>query len=566
MQQPATTSQGAPAHGYGQAAHADDTISLGEIFQTLARHNRLIVLVTVLVTALTILWLGTRTPLYKAKATILLEQDESAGGVLSELASLTSDPAAEAEIAIIRSYSLAAVTASEPESFEAKGTLYDATDPDVDPVADGDTTDMDRLGLATVVEAHDLHPSAGIWRRLTGGGTGHHRLRASMQVLPDQDADAILREGLDVNFVASDRVTIVEHTGFLFPNSLEASEAVEAAYEPAGIIEAFGCRLQLEATGDYVGQRYRVRGHRDQESAVRRLMENTSAAESGRKTNVVVISVEDSSNYRAAETANALAKNYIRRSVQIGRQKAERTLGFIGRQLTEQLAALEKVEAEVAALQSTHPETISLPDSAKAIIDQVTALELERTQRELARTVLEQALVYLDSGDFEALARLGRETPNLLALGYIQELATLETESLRLERTDVLGYKQLLQAEHLRLRALIEGSELEIDRLESGLNAVANDDADAIARFAAGSPGAADGVDLASYFTSLAQLDAEIARMRGTVTPENNALQALDTSRTEMIGTAGEESRPLGHVLQLLDGLRGALELRASTL
>jgi len=45
------------------------------------------------------------------------------------------------------------------------------------------------------------------------------------------------------------------------------------------------------------------------------LLANTEAEESGRKTNVVYVSVEDFDPHRAAEAANALCKNYIRRSV-----------------------------------------------------------------------------------------------------------------------------------------------------------------------------------------------------------------------------------------------------------
>ena len=71
-----------PNHGYG--TFEEDSISLGEIFQRLVRHIRLIFVTTFLVTAVTVLWVATRTPKYHAQATLLLEQDEAAGGLLSE--------------------------------------------------------------------------------------------------------------------------------------------------------------------------------------------------------------------------------------------------------------------------------------------------------------------------------------------------------------------------------------------------------------------------------------------------------------------------------------------------
>ena len=56
-------------NGYGQQPFEDDTISLGELFQTLARSTRLIAFVTVLMTAAMVMWVATRTPKYTAQAT-----------------------------------------------------------------------------------------------------------------------------------------------------------------------------------------------------------------------------------------------------------------------------------------------------------------------------------------------------------------------------------------------------------------------------------------------------------------------------------------------------------------
>ncbi|MDP6520217.1 MAG: polysaccharide biosynthesis tyrosine autokinase [Planctomycetota bacterium] len=584
-------SGGGGGGGYGESAYDDDTIDIGELFQILVRKVRLIAIVTACVLLITLIWTATRRPAYKAVATLLLEQDEASGGVLSELASLTSDPAAEAELAIIRSRSLAETTASTPSRFSAEGQVFAATQPDFDPVAGVEASMgpgpgqlggmMDRMGLMTVVEPFDLRPAASMWARISGEEHEPHRLLAQLELAPSlrntvgerAGSAEELPEALDVFFKDSQTVVVVPHEGFLFPSSLEAEDAVTVTYAAGQQIEAFGHTLHLVAAAESasgaadavgsvdaadaggvaaarvpaacVGQRYRV-SRRDGVLAVRNLIEATSASESGRKTNVINITVEDASPFVAAETANALAKNYIRRSVQIGQQKARRTVSFIQAQLGEQLESLTSAETTVAALQRENPSTISLSDSAVALIEQASALELERTQLDLARTVLTQALGHLERGDYAALARLGQETPSLMTLGYIQELATLETEALRLERTDVAGYKQLLLAEELRLRVNIDNAELEIAHLESGLAAVAAGDAHAIARFAAAGTVAASGpgkVDLSSYFDSLAELDGELARMRGSLMPDNPALLALVNSRTELVATITAQVR-----------------------
>ena len=426
-------------NGYGQQPFEDDTISLGELFQTLARSTRLIAFVTVFMTAAMVMWVATRTPKYTAQATLLLESDESAGGLLSELASLTSDPAAEAELALIRSRSIAEVTVASKGEFDAEPRIFERTEPDFDPFAEvnegggaaaetGEVFDlgaeMDALGLTTIVERFDLRPSEGILRKLQGGKVLDHRLRAELRLLPESGEE--LSEGLDVYFASEESVLIAPHERFLFSSRpSKAKGAVERNYEPGVQIEAFGYSLKLSAAGDYVSKRYRVKAITEIE-AIKNLMESTSASESGRKTNVVNITVEDLSPQEAAEIANALAKNYIRRSILIGSKKAQRTSTFISRQLDIQQEQLSEHEIELAKLQSTHPEGISLPDSTKAVIDQLTALELQKTQGELSLSAIEQALGYLASGDDQAFARLSRETPNLIAATYFQELASLD--------------------------------------------------------------------------------------------------------------------------------------------
>ena len=426
-------------NGYGQQPFEDDTISLGELFQTLARSTRLIAFVTVLVTAVMVMWVATRTPKYTAQATLLLESDESAGGVLSELASLTSDPAAEAELALIRSRSIAEVTAASKGDFDAEPRIFERTEPDFDPFAEindlgagasktGESFDlsaeMDALGLTTLVERFDLRPSEGIQRRFKGGKVLDHRLRAEMRLL--SGSKDVLRDGLDVYFLSEKSVLIAPHERFLFPAPLSKAEgALERSYAPGTQIEAFGYALKLSAAGDYVSKRYRVKAITEGE-AIKHLMKDTTASESGRKTNVVNIAVEHLNPQEAAEIANALAKNYIRRSILIGSKKAQRTSTFISRQLGIQQQQLSEHEVELAKLQSAHPEGISLSDSTKAVIDQLTALELQKTQGELSLSAIEQALGHLASGDDQAFARLGRETPNLIAASYFQELASLD--------------------------------------------------------------------------------------------------------------------------------------------
>lgn len=526
--------------GYGEAPAEERSIQLGELFAILFRHRLIIVVVTVFVIFATFGWVSTRTPKYEAQATLLLEVDEAAGGVLSELASLTSDPRAEAEIALLKSRSLASVTAGSPSVLEAHDELFLETAPDFDPFArtgpidasfrqGSDPSAMENLGLAWNVERHDLQPFSAMRARAFGDGIADHRLRARIEPVGGEEVSR--PASLDVLFSADgDFVTITPHEGFL----LTGDEGEQRDFRPGASIEAFGWYLKLHPVGDYGGQRYRVTRLPD-EKAISRLMANVTAVESGRKTNVVLVRVADSDPHRAAETANALCKNYIRRSVRIGQQKATQTVRFIDAQLAEQLEALAEAEKQVVALQTKNPETISLSTSAVALIEQLSALELEATQTDLARRVIQEALGYLDAGDFEGLARLGSEMPNLLALGYIKELGSLETESLRLERSDVLGYKTLLLGERQRVETLVEESDLRVASLRAALEDLRAGKTGAIAR------AAAIGTEFQGYLIELARIDGELASALGASTDSNPIVRSLEAARGELLGRLTEQ-------------------------
>lgn len=523
---------------YGSPQQEEENIHLGELFAILLRHKFLIFACTALVASATLVWVGTRTPIYEAKATLLLEQDEAAGGLLSELASLSSDPRAEAEIALLRSRSLATVTASSPAAPITSKQVFIGTAPDFDPFSstteDGqsplhtaDPSAMERLGLAVMVERHDLRPFASMYARIMGQPLRDHRLRVHVKAVA---SNANVPNRLDVHFVKSpngseaSQVWISAHDNFVGADN-DAGQLID--YVSGESFEALGWDLTLWAGGDFAGQRYTIT-RTSEARAVELLMKAVTAEEAGRKTNVVVVSVKDNDPNRAAETANALAKNYIRRSVRIGQQKATRTVRFIEGQLEIQLKALSAAEADVVRLQTKHPETIAVSISATALIEQASAIELQVAQLHLSSKVLEEALVLLEKGDLDALSRLGHDVPNVLAMGYLGELSTLEAESRRLNRTDTVGYKLLLTTEHLRLRTHADESALRAGLLEETLEALEAGDDSAVARLA-GDP------EFVTYFSELAKIDGDLARLRGSAKLDNPLVVSLSSSRKDLV-------------------------------
>ncbi|MBV1928941.1 MAG: hypothetical protein KUG81_05455, partial [Gammaproteobacteria bacterium] len=520
--------------GYGEIAGSHDGTRLQDYLVILLRQKRLIAFITAVIVVVTVAWIGTRTPRYQARATLLLEKDEAAGGVLSELASLTSEPAAQAEIALITSRSLATVTASRPNEFNTSDATFRVTEPDFDPFArtggdeqeQGAASAMERMALDVVVERHDLRPSEGIRRRVTGGELHAHRLYAWMDKDPNFEGEPV--GSLAVAFVSEgDQIQVQVGHGSRLTRTI--NEAESFAYEAGGELRYGGWILRLHGAGQFVGESYSL-SYRSRERTIDALMGTVQAIETGRKTNVVYVFVDGSDPAMAAETANAICKNYIRRNVGIGRQKATQTVRFIDAQLNEQLESLQAAERKVVEIQTEYPETIALSVAAEALIEQMSAIELQHTQDKLALRVIEEALGYLEEGDFEALARLGAHLPNLMALEYIKELALLEAESLRLDRSDVVGYKLLLTTEMIRLQGLADMARAEAARLEQGLAALQKGDLSGIAQVG----GTLGDASFGEYLMEVANLDAEVSRMRATSTEANPQLKAALATRVEL--------------------------------
>ena len=106
---------GQPLQGLQPGSQAgpgmDDGISVGELLAILFRHARLIVAVAFVVVLGMAFWVGQQAPGYLAEATVMLEPEGGVTGSLEDLLANT-EPAAAAEIAVVRSRSLAEAVVS----------------------------------------------------------------------------------------------------------------------------------------------------------------------------------------------------------------------------------------------------------------------------------------------------------------------------------------------------------------------------------------------------------------------------------------------------------------------
>ncbi|MEM9378721.1 MAG: Wzz/FepE/Etk N-terminal domain-containing protein, partial [Planctomycetota bacterium] len=82
-------------------------IALLEILEIVRRRWILHGVCAVAGAALAIGWVSTKEPVYRAQATLLLDQEGATSGILSDLAALTQAPVAISEMEVLRSRTVA---------------------------------------------------------------------------------------------------------------------------------------------------------------------------------------------------------------------------------------------------------------------------------------------------------------------------------------------------------------------------------------------------------------------------------------------------------------------------
>lgn len=490
-------------HGASNESAVDSPLSPAEVIELCKHHPRTIVATVLVAIALGALLLATRPPVYRATASMLLDDEKPGSGVLGDLALLTRPPLATSEIEVLSSRTIAErVVAAAPD-----GQLVTPANP----------VQCRNLNLTTLVDDEARRPLSHFFgaARVRPPTPGEPRLFAAIDSGPTEE-DAVLR----VEFTRSDRVRL-SCPGWFGRFTGLASAATEFAYVPGQVIEHQDFRVRFVARGDVTGHRYIVR-RIEGSKAVRRVLESTHTAETARNSGVIELSVDDSDPWRAAETANALCVNYLDRNVQRGEKRASQTLTFIDGQLQAQMKSLEAAEHDVVALQGKNPATIDLGQTARAWIDELSALEVERMQLMLSRTALQEALTRLDAGDTDALSRLGPELADPISKSYVEQITALRAQSALQDRSDTGAFKGLLQTKQLELQAESDALGLEIEALDKALSDADAGDPAAYARFATvdirkkGSDVLVD-----AYATQLAAQTARLSDLEREFTPEH---------------------------------------------
>ena len=470
-------------HEKKESMDAERTISLEGILELCGRNLRLVTVVTLACLVASLSWLATKDPVFRAKATLILDEDGAASGILGDLASLTKAPKAAAEMELLRARTTAerTVAAAAADADEARyaGELER------------------RQGLRTRVEDPTLRP---LDRLLSGGRPDDlPGLRAHVETLSGETLD----EDLWIEFVDASTVRVGTSRWL----GLGTGDVRELAFVPGRPVEYGDALLTLRPQGDLTGRSFRI-VHSTHSEAVERLMESLRVRETQRNSGVMELTFDDSDPVRAAATANAVCRNYLDRNKLRGEKRASQTVDFIQDQLASQIDALHAAEDEVVELQKVNPRAIDVSKSAEALIERLAELEVQRVQDQLMQVSLGQALDKLRSGDVDALSRLTIELADPITTTYVEGIARLAAEYELQDRSDVGAFKTMLQQKALELEVQRDAVALEIEALRQAVAAVDAGDVQAVGRIASGEGSAADPL-LSGYLEDLATLQGE---------------------------------------------------------
>lgn len=450
------------AQGKG-TSDSEGVLLAARLGQLLVRRTRLLATGAVVGGACAALWLAFQAPTYRAEATLLLSDDEAGGGILGDLAALTRAPESTSEMEVLRSRTIAEAVVAPPEPGSAISVPRDA--------------EGLRLGLTTLVEDESLRPLNRVFGTVFGAPPSPAGTTPRLFARAEPDFALAAKSCVRVDFVDRDRVRLSgERIAARF--GLGGSEPVEETFTAGVPLEYGGMRIRLYPDGDLTGRSY-VLECLPRHDAIEHVMQNTRVVETDRNSGVLRLTFEDSDPHRAAEIANALAKNYLARNQAQGEKRASQTVDFIAEQLDEQLEALEAAELEVVELQRDNPTSVDVTETARAIIEELSGLEVQLVQLRIAERGLSEAVDLLGAGDLGSLSRLGPELADPITASYLERIAALTAESELLARPDAGPYKGLLQARLVELETERDAVELKaatlrglLERLEEGDDSV----------------------------------------------------------------------------------------------
>lgn len=476
---------------------------------------------------------GTQRPMYRATAMVLIEDTVDQHPLLEQLQVPTGNSEAATAIALLTTRAVA----EEVVSGLSDGSVATDQNPEF----------QRHLDLTTQVEDESLLPIHEWIDKFTGTSRKPLRLFAKIDER-ETGAPGMFR----LKFLDDKRVQLSLPAGVdgfdLMDKEVEVKE-----WSAGSPIEYQGITFRVVPSAEVDDRTFLVR-HVKRESAAEFVLSKLKAAETGKQTGVVRVQMDDSDPQRAADIANAIARNYLDLALGRSKEVASSTLGFIQDELELRQSQLEQAEREVERLQTLYPEAMDVSITSTTMIQHKYAFEQDKMRVSLKRKVHEEALALLEAGDYDAFGRLGTSLSDPVTKGYLTEISSLHADLNRTFRGDMGTRHQVLQER----RATMQDRATEIDLRISGLTdvvaAMERGDTEVLSRFfLRAEPGTpkllADGQTTA-LMESVSQMRTQLVKLETEFTPDHKDVRYLQVTIPKL------EKEVYDHLVLRLEGLK----------
>ncbi len=401
-----------------QASADDDEIDLLRLFGVLIDHKWMITGITAGFLLAGIAYAVLATPVYRASATIQVEQKSPGIPGLTEMSDLLGGSQSQAvtEIQLLTSRSVIGKAVdnlhldidASPSLFPLIGSFFQRR------------YQPDNPG--------DIAPAPLGMSRFAWGGE-------LLEVFQLDVPDSLLEKNLTLVTEEAGGFQLLDDDGNVL---IEGS--VGQAYDERGI------KLQIKTLHANAGTRFHVTKHR-RLSTILDYQDALKVAETGKDSGIIDLTLDDNDASRALAVLNEISQQYVRQNVQRASAEAASSLEFLRGQLPEVRHDLETAENALSSYQ-TKAKSADISLETKALLDQSVALdtsisELKLQQAEMDRKFTRQHPAY------QALARqIGELTAKQNGLAKrVEGLPETQQDLLRLTRDVEVSttiYTQLL--------------------------------------------------------------------------------------------------------------------------
>jgi tyrosine-protein kinase Etk/Wzc len=353
-------------------------VELRDVWATLRRRSRTIVLVLVLALGIAAAWTSLKTPVWQASTLIRVEEPQAGGvPVLDVLASLQRGSELETEMRILRTR----------------------------PIAEEVVDDLD---LNFKVTSHREIPRAVLFeanafgRATPEAGYRVRRLAAGMYRIEPLGVDA-------PEFTAE----------------FTRGEDVEV---PGGSFRLAGPATGAGPEGELLPDEFEIATIGFHE-AVDDLSQALTVSRPDREANVVSVTYESTDRLLSYEVPNAIARSFIEQRNAIQKTEVRSTVEFLQAQAEQIQSQLEAAEEELQSFRQGQ-QIVALGVEAEAQVNRLADLQTERTQLDAERASLANLLSQIDqeSGapDYRRLAAFPTFLQNEAIADILQELISAD--------------------------------------------------------------------------------------------------------------------------------------------